>query len=401
MLPPVVSDAIASVRENWSRSLLSAIGIMVGTLAVMLLISIAQGVREEVTKQVGSLGANNVIVVPGRIDTSSPFGNSGNIGLSPLTEKDEAAVRSVTGVMNTAKWTFVGGTVAAEGGEPGQAFALAVDVSWFDMRPHEYSEGGGFSSPMAAEAIIGDAAKQSLFGNEGAVGRIVIINGFRFRVVGVTTESGSGGVFGGNPFSRILYIPFKAAVETVAKGRVQIDRIFVETNPTMEPARIKSAIKVAVLASQGGEETFSVLTHDELLQAIFKVLNILTYLVVGISAIALFVGGVGIMTVMLMNVNERRREIGIRKTVGARRSHIFVHFLLESVILTSGGGVLGLVATWASILLIEALTPIQASLTFPIVMLGFGLSIGVGCVFGLLPALRAAGKDPVEAMRFE
>lgn len=397
----IISIAVRSIKENLTRSALSAVGIMVGTLAVMLLISIAQGVREDVRTQVDSLGGNIVIVVPGVIDTSSPFGNSGNIGLSPFTERDEQSVSRAKGVLNTAKWTFVGGTVTTGDSPPGQAFTLAVDLSWFDIRKHEFSEGGGFTSPIAREAVIGEMAKESLFGEQSAVGEVVKINGVEFVIVGVTRESGSAGVLGGNPFARILYVPFQSAADSLAGGKKQIDRIFAQTDPNLKPGEVKSSIEAAVLESQGGERTFSVLTQDDLLEAIYKVLNILTYLVVGISAIALFVGGVGIMTVMLMNVNERRREIGIRKTVGARRSDIFSQFLLESVALTTAGGALGLIATWLSILIIEASTPIRASLTLPVIALGFGLSIGVGCIFGMIPAMRAAAKDPVDAMRFE
>lgn len=393
--------ALSSLRESWTRSILSGLGIAVGTFAVILLISIAQGVRQGVVQQVESLGANFVIIVPGRIDTSSMFGSSGNIGVSPFKVEDEVEVRKTWGVLETAKWTFVGGTVSTAGRPPVQSFTLAVDPSWLRIRKHVFAEGEGFSGPKAREAVIGETAKKDLFGDQSAIGRVIRVNGFEFVVVGVTRESGSIGLWGGNPFSRIVYIPFDAAAETLAGGRVQIDRIIAQIAPDASPTEVKSLVESAMLRSQGGRETFSVLSQEDLLNAIFNVVNVLTYLVTGISAIALFVGGVGIMTVMLMNVNERTREIGIRKTVGAKKKDVFVQFLLEAVLLTTSGGIVGLFGTMGAIVVLENATPIRASLTAPIVLLGIGLSIGVGCVFGLVPALRAASKTPVDAMRYE
>ena len=386
-----------SITENWARSLLSALGILVGTLAVMLLISIALGVRQDVEGQVRSLGVNLIVVVPGQVDPSNPMMGSGNIGLSPFTTKDVDALKKVPGVTLAARWIFIAGTVTHTG-PPARAFTLGVDATWFEMRKHRFTEGGPFQETAGHVTVIGPSAKEQLFGKGSALNKTVHINGIEYRVVGVTNEAQTGGPFGQNLFSNIVYLPF----ETVVANRPspQIDRIWIQTDPASKPDVVVREIKKSLLSTQGAE-TFSVLTQEDLLAAIYKVLNILTYLVVGISAIALIVGGVGIMTVMLMNVNERKREIGIRKTVGARRRDIFTQFLLEAILLTLGGGLAALGATYIAIIILAAKTPIHARLTPGVIALGLGVSVGVGCVFGLLPAIRAAAKDPVESMRQE
>lgn len=391
-------EALKSVRENATRSILSAIGIMVGTMAVMLLVSISTSVKDSVRNQVEGLGSNLIVVLPGIFNEDDFTSGGGSIGVSPLTRQDVLGLKQVEGVRNTAKWMFIGGGLTS-GSTTAGGLWIACDPEWLKMGRHEYIDGQGFTEGHRYEAVIGQRRKNQLFGTEeSGLGKEIQINGVSYVIVGVLKAKEDASFLSGGQFiANIVYLPFDAAAE--AAGQEQIHRIWVQTDPSIEPNVIKSRIENSVLKTQNGVKNFTVLTQEELLKAIFNVLNLLTYLVVGISAIALVVGGVGIMAVMLMNVNERKPEIGLRKTVGATRFHIFKHFLMEAVILTSCGGILGLIATRVAILLLEVYTPIDATLTFPVILLGFSISIGVGCVFGLLPAIRASLKDPVECMR--
>lgn len=381
------------------RSFLSAIGIMVGTTAIMLLVSIALGVKEGVTAEVDELGTNLLVVMPGIVNPSEPFSGSGTIGLSPFTNRDVESLKKIQGVKKVVRWALVGGVITSKKGRTG-AFAIGCDPEWFSIAKHEFSEGVPFNSVRGNVAVLGSNRRSDLFKTGKAIGEEIRINNFPFEVVGVLKGQNERNLLSGPALSNIVvYIPFEEVSKMM--GQEQIHRVFVQTDPAVEPISLKSAIEKSMLRTQNGSENFSVLTQEELLQAVYNVLRIVTYLVVGISTVALAVGGLGVMTVMLMNVNERTREIGIRKTVGARRIDIFTQFFWEAVLLTSLGGLFGLAMTYVGINLLEWLTPIRAILTLETVILGFAVSTGVGCVFGLLPALRAASKDPVESMRYE
>jgi len=365
----------------------------------MLLVSIALGVKEGVTAEIDELGTNILVVMPGIVDPSDPFSGSGTIGLIPFTNKDVEGLRRIPGVKKVVRWALVGGVITSKQGRTG-AFAIGCDPEWFSIAKHEFSEGGPFGSTRGRVAVLGSNRKRDLFKANRAVGEEIRINNYPFEVVGVLKGQHEQNLLSGPSLSTIVvYIPFEEVSRMM--GQQQIHRIFVQTDPSVEPRMLKSEIEKSMLRTQNGSENFSVLTQEELLQAVYNVLRIVTYLVVGISTVALAVGGLGVMTVMLMNVNERTREIGIRRTVGARRKDIFAQFFWEAVFLTGFGGLLGLAMTYGGITALEWFTPIRAILTLETVILGFVVSVGVGCVFGLLPAIRAAGKDPVESMRYE
>jgi putative ABC transport system permease protein len=193
-----------------------------------------------------------------------------------------------------------------------------------------------------------------------------------------------------------VYIPYH--LQKQLSKSTQTDRIMIQIRPDAEPrALIRTMDKV--LERRLDRQQFQILTQEDLLGLIYKLMGILTWLLTGLTSIALFVGGVGIMAVMLMSVNERAYEIGIRKTVGARNRDIFVQFLLEAILLALMGSMSGLALSAVVASLLAALTPIKPILSLPIVGLGVGVCLGVGIVFGLIPAMNAARKDPVVCLR--
>jgi putative ABC transport system permease protein len=393
-------SAFRSLREQWQRATLSALGITVGSTAIILLVSIATGVQKDISRQVSDLGVNLLIVLPGRVDEGSMFSAS-MIGISYLSEEDVGRVKTVPGVERAVPITFVGGGISYEGATSPSTLVMATKPDWFRMRNMNLSEGRLFDEADETRpvCVVGGVASKKLFPDGGAVGKTIMYNGQAYLVTGVTADvETENSLFSMGSFENVVYIPL-AYIKTKTP-RIQLDRIMVQTRPDVEPRAVIEAVENK-LGERLDRESYSVLTQEDLLKLVFKLMGILTWLLTGLTSIALFVGGVGILTVMLMSVNERSKEIGIRKTVGATRADIFVQFLVEAVSLAVVGGLAGLGISYVACLALFYWTPIKPMVSPGIVALSFVTCLTVGGVFGLLPAIRAARKDPVDAMRHE
>lgn len=395
----ILGTAFHSVRAQRQRALLSAVGIAVGTLAIILLISVAQGAKREVEGQVDSLGVNLLIVVPFRIpeDGSIPM-NPNVAGLSYLKAKDAASVRRAPGVRVAVPWVFPGGLLKAGARESASTLIVATVPAWFTMRRFDFIEGGPLEDEHSLKRVVvlGEVAKNRLFGAGPAIGRLVTVSNEAYEVVGVTRESGKSGLLSALSLDNVAWIPFGYIDRKL--GDPPLSRILIQTNPEADPKDVIARVE-ATLAKRLSKESFSVITQRDLLKLIFTVMNIFASLLLGLTSIALLVGGVGIMTVMLMSVGERAKEIGIRKAVGATNGDIFVQFLTEAVILALAGGLVGLLLSYVACLVLASSTSVTPVMSLGTVGLGLGVSLFVGSIFGLAPAMKAARQDPVSSLR--
>lgn len=393
-------SAIRSLFESLGRSILSALGITVGATAIVLLISIAKGVQADITREVEQLGVNLVLVLPARIEEGS-FMAPGLMGISYLSEEDVRSISKVEGVRKVVPLTFVGSGLSYEGKKSPSTLIVATRPAWFEMRATKMSLG----RPLKAEdankpvCVIGSVAAKKLFDGSDVLGEKIDYNGRKYEIVGITQDRGeTNSIMSMGSFENVMYIHYEYMRSM--QPNMQIDRIIAQTEPTREPKSLVETLD-RLLGRRLTRETYSVVTQEDLLKIVFKFMEILTWLLTGLTSIALFVGGVGILAIMLMSVNERAREIGIRKAVGAKRRDIFQQFLFEAVIVASAGGLLGLAVSWAASWILSSNTPIKPLITLDTVILSFGVCIGVGAVFGLVPALRAASRDPVVSLRQE
>ena len=387
-----------SVRAQRMRALLTALGIAVGVAAVVLLTSIGEGVRRFVVSEFTQFGTNLISVTPGRAETMG--GSVGVFGsVRPLTLDDAVALRRVPYVL--AADPMVQGNAEVEGnGRRRRVTVYGVGHEFADAFRFEVASGTFLPAddPRAPRnlAVLGAKMQQQLFGDANALGANVRVGSERYRVVGVMRAKGT---MIGFDLDDTVYLPAARALELFDRDSLfEIDVLYEETAPVDE---VVAGVR-RVLIARHGDEDFTVTTQQQMLDTLGSVLGVLTFAVAALGSISLLVGAVGIFTIMTIAVRERTAEVGLLRALGAGRRQVLALFLAEAVVLSLLGGLAGLAfgvsVAW---LLGEAVSQLPVSFSTLFMGLALGLSVVIGLVAGILPALNAARLDPVEALRAE
>ncbi|MEV4491433.1 ABC transporter permease [Micromonospora coxensis] len=385
--------ALDALRANRMRSALTMLGVIIGVASVVLLVAIGTGTKQKVEQQVEGLGSNLLLVVPGRIEVgTAPV-------VSPLTLKDVDAVSRVVGDPDRVAVTIASGATARAGNRSDFTTVQGVlettpTVFTRTLARGRYLTGADVDTSRRV-AVLGDSVARALFPDRDPLGQQVTLAGVRFRVIGVFTPLGQSlGVDRDDE----VHVPVTAAQRLW--GTQRVDGIAVKA-PDRERIDELGERIVAELSRRHPDTEFSAVTQQQILGVLGDILGVLTGVLAAIAGISLLVGGVGVSNIMLVSVRERTREIGLRKAVGARPRDIGVQFLLEAVLLTAIGGLAGMALGVGAALLVDAVSPIPAAITWWSLALAFGVSAAVGIVFGVVPAQRAGRLDPVVALRAE
>lgn len=406
-----IKNAIISIGSAKLRSFLTVLGVVIGVFAVIVMIAIGDGVKAEVSGQISSLGSNVLTVTSGRIgqsstarqgqqQTGSSFNFGSAAGSSTLTSADLQTIRKTNNVEEIATFGIISSVIGYNNLTSNTAFIVATQPSYFGIRNLKLSQGQFYTAKDEENAtnvaVIGYTTKNNLFGDQDPIGKNIIIRGKDFKVLGVTEQSDTGLGFGGNS-DDIVYIPNSTAEKLVGKN--DFSRIIIRVNDVKNIDSVKASLESSIKSNHAGAEDFSVLTQKELLSTFDSILGILTTFVVAIAAISLIVGGIGIMNIMLVTVTERTREIGIRKALGATFGNIMGQFLTEAVIISLLGGILGLGLAYLAGFLIDKLAGIAPVYSLKALMVALGVSFFIGIVFGTAPAIKAARKRPIQALK--
>ena len=401
---PTFNVALRALRRNKLRSVLTALGIIIGVGAVIAMVGIGNGAKAQVEAQIASLGQNVILIFSGSTTSSGIRTGWGGAGTLKI-EDAEAIRREVPGVIGVSE-EVVSTTQVAAGNQNWFTRIYGESADYFDIRQWPLADGAPFTSQDVRSAnkvcVIGRTTATQIYGNENPIGQILRIKEVPFTITGVLMPKGLSTQ--GVDQDDIVIMPYTSAMKRVIGGTT-LRNINVQIG---DPQQLEAAQQqiISLLRQRhnirpGRDDDFTVRNQQEIAQAATATSRVMTLLLGAIAGVSLLVGGIGIMNIMLVSVTERTREIGVRMAVGAHGSDILTQFLIEAVTLSSVGGLIGIVCGIGASKILSAYASWPTLISISSIAIAFLFSAAVGIFFGFYPARKAAALDPIEALRYE
>jgi len=399
-----IENAQQSLKSNRLRSVLTMFGVTIGVASITTILALSGGASKIVSDQVDALGGNIAVIRPGiptdkTLNELAELPGRQNFAASTLTEADLAYIKQVEHIEAAAPLMILTGGVHANSPAPNNTTIVATTPELETINNLELTQ-GQFLDPQLNPntAVIGPQLSINIFGTEDSIGKTVTVRGQPFTVIGILKRTNDPINYNGVDFDNSVLINQNSG-RILNQGVLQIQQINIKSESIASLGQVIIDTNKILLKTHLNEADFSILSGEQ----ISRPTNQLFYAIAGattaIAAISLLVGGIGIMNIMLVSVAERTREIGIRKALGASNGDIVVQFLIESLALSIGGGIAGYVLGYALAFGISSFLTFDPIFSWPIAGFAFGVSFIVGTLFGLYPAIRAAKKDPISALR--
>ncbi|MGD8618343.1 MAG: ABC transporter permease [Gammaproteobacteria bacterium] len=393
--------ALREIRRNLMRSALTMLGIVIGVASVIVMVNLGSGATAQVGEQIASLGSNLLMVRTGQRLGFGQRSEAENFDIDDA----EAIAREVGGIAAVAPGASQPMT-AIYGNRNWSTTVTGTDNNYFPVGNWSLAKGREFSASElragAAVCILGDGVRRELFGSQDPIGEKLRLNKLSCQVIGLLEAKGQSA--GGRDQDDLVVIPLRTFWRRVA-GNQDVQMIYVSAREGASTSKVQRDIELLMRERRriaaNEDDDFNVRDMKEIAEALTGTTRVLTTLLGAVAAVSLLVGGIGIMNIMLVSVTERTREIGIRLAIGALEREVLLQFLVEAVVLSSFGGLLGILLAVATTYGLSALLGMPPLLNAGIMLLAFLFSAAVGVIFGFFPARKAARQDPIEALRYE
>ncbi|OIO68268.1 MAG: multidrug ABC transporter substrate-binding protein [Zetaproteobacteria bacterium CG12_big_fil_rev_8_21_14_0_65_55_1124] len=406
MILSLLGEALAAMAANRLRTFLTALGILIGVAAVVLMVAIGQGTQKQVGDSIASMGSNLLIVRSGAPNKGGVHGGSGN--MPTLTVMDAQAIGQLARAALVAP-TVMGSVQLVYGPNNWNTTATGTSADYLNIRSWQLAAGRGFTESEAMSgvrvALIGQEVANQLFGDDNPLGKSIRVQRTPFTVIGLLDAKGQS--MGGQNQDDMIIVPLATAQRQLFgsqfQGTVSMVMIQARSPEDMSPLEksIRELLRQRHHLGVRADDDFRITNMTEVSETASQVTGMLSILLGAIASISLFVGGIGIMNIMMVSVTERTREIGIRMAIGASRRDILLQFLLESVIITMAGGIAGIAVGIGLALGVTRVFDVWTAVTAMPVLLAFGVSVAVGIFFGLYPARKASLMRPIDALRYQ
>lgn len=403
-LKNLLKVAIKSILKARMRSLLTALGIIIGVAAVVVMVAIGDGAQKQVEQQISALGSNLIVIFPGSSTSGGINMGAGSINRFTMDDvnkiqDDATLIKAVSPIVRS------GGQVIGGSGN-WSTQVQGVSPNYLDIRDWRLASGDFFTDKdivsRSKVAVLGQTVLKQLFPNDDPIGQQIRIRNVPFKVIGVLTAKGQSSF--GTDMDDIIMAPATTVLDRLTGGRY-ITYIQASANSTdqIDAAQdeLKTIMREAHHLYPGQDDDFTVRNQAELTQAATATSQILTILLASVAGVSLIVGGIGIMNIMLVSVTERTREIGIRLSVGARTSDVMIQFLTEAIVLSLAGGLIGVLLSVGIIFILNSYTSMAAVISPTIIFISVGFAGIIGIFFGFYPAKKAANLNPIDALRYE
>lgn len=395
--------AWASLIANKMRSILTMLGIIIGVAAVIALVSIGNGVKQDIQNSISSLGSNLLMVMPGAPRTPGVRPSQGS--MKSLKVSDYQAISKLDGVKAASPYT-ANSYVTIYQSKNWTTTVSGVSSNFQDVNNWTMTEGRFISSKNVENrervAVVGQTVVKNLFAGEDPVGKEIRVKNIPFRVIGVLNSKGNGTM--GNDQDDVIFIPYTTAMERV-EGVDYLRMVYVVASDDNGIDRLQSDIENLLRVRHSIKDTnlddFNIQNMKSIMETMEQTTGTLTLFLGAVAAISLVVGGIGIMNIMLVSVTERTREIGIRKALGATYFVIVTQFLIEAVVISLMGGLIGIALGIGASKLIGLASGMSTVISVPTIVLSFAFSMAIGLVFGIYPARKAAKLNPIDALHYE